>query len=127
MTEKRLLVVDDDAEICAFVVRVAERCGFVARAVHAVSEFARVFEEFRPSLLVLDLAMPDTDGIELTRLLADSRVAVPILFMSGFEPNIIEAARRLAEARGLKVAGAVAKPVRAAELARVLDRVAGAP
>jgi DNA-binding response OmpR family regulator len=127
MTGKRLLIVDDDPEICAVVIRVAQRKGFEARGIHSVAEFAGVYGEFRPSLLILDLAMPDTDGIELTRLLAASGAVVPILFMSGFETGILESARRLAEARGLNVVGTIQKPVRAADLARLLDEIAGTP
>ena len=59
----RLLVVDDQADILEFIATVAELVGYrVATAQSADRAFA-LLREFDPSLVILDLQMPDMDGV----------------------------------------------------------------
>jgi EAL domain-containing protein (putative c-di-GMP-specific phosphodiesterase class I) len=67
--------------------------------------------------------MPETDGIELLRFLADERVTARILIISGFDEKVLDAAERLGAARGLNMAGVLRKPVLIEELSQVLRRV----
>jgi PleD family two-component response regulator len=77
----RVLIVDDEAEICRFIGRVAQDCGYeVATAVTASQFLAHL--AINPSLIVLDLQMPDVDGIELLRHLADTASPAKVLIAS---------------------------------------------
>ena len=66
--------------------------------------------------------MPDMDGIELLRMLAQQKCQSGIILMSGTGNRIIESAAQLAKASGLSIAGHLQKPFRLAELEKVLNQ-----
>jgi DNA-binding response OmpR family regulator len=81
---KRVLVVDDEPDVADLLRTILELDGFrVESATDGRSALARVLAE-PPDLLVLDLMMPDLDGLELLKLLRlDPRGAtVPVLVVS---------------------------------------------
>jgi two-component system, OmpR family, KDP operon response regulator KdpE len=77
----RVLVVDDDQAIRRFL-RIALRAkGYtVFEAGSALAALAAV-EAVRPDVIILDLGLPDRDGVEVTRQLRD-RDRIPILILS---------------------------------------------
>src|SRR3989337_1147316 len=114
MTSLRLLMCDDKAEVGDFVRRVAEDVGYEMKFTDEAGDFGRLYRSFDPNLVILDLAMPNVDGIELLHLLAEEHCRAPILLMSGLDPSMRETALRLGRAYRLNMAGIVAKPIRAA-------------
>jgi EAL domain-containing protein (putative c-di-GMP-specific phosphodiesterase class I) len=67
-------------------------------------------------LVMLDLNMPDMDGIELLRLLDEQGYRGDILLFSGEETQTLELAETLARARKLSIVGSVSKPVQREKL-----------
>ncbi len=65
MPVKRILIVDDEADFREFIARVAWGLGFEATAVGASAEFRAVYDTVAPDAIVLDIVMPEEDGIEL--------------------------------------------------------------
>ena len=120
MKAAQLLMCDDEPDVGAFVRRIAEELGYEVHFTARADHFGRLYRDVRPDVVILDLVMPGTDGIELLRFLAEERSPARILLMSGFDPRMREAARLLGEAHALNMVGTVAKPVRAAELRRLL-------
>lgn len=120
MTAPRLLMCDDEPQIGDFVRRIAEDLGYRVHFTARADGFAPLYREVRPDVVVLDLVMPDTDGIELLHFLAEEGSRAQIVLMSGFNPRMMDAAQLLGEAHSLRMAGVVAKPVRAAELRELL-------
>jgi EAL domain-containing protein (putative c-di-GMP-specific phosphodiesterase class I)/FixJ family two-component response regulator len=116
MSENRLLVIDDQPEFATFVARVARMAGYEARETTTPDAFRNLFASWGPTHVVLDLMVPDVDGVELLRFLAEQTLKAKIIILSGMEPRVLEAAGRLAEARGLEVVSTLQKPVRAADL-----------
>lgn len=121
MDENRLLVIDDQPEVGTFVTRVAHLAGYEAVATTTANSFRNLLVSWKPTHAVMDLMVPDVDGIELIRFLAELPHKPKLIIFSGAEPKILESARRLAEARGLKIVATISKPVRAAVLRAVLD------
>ena len=119
----RFLLVDDDPHIGLAIRHVAEGCGFDVRTTNRVNGFKAAYKEFRPDVVTLDLGIADGDGIELLRYLADDGCLAQILIVSGFDARVLDAAKRLGEARGLKMAGTIAKPMRLAQLRSVLSQL----
>jgi DNA-binding response OmpR family regulator len=117
---RRLLLVDDDPDIVEFISTVAEQQGYEVCSICRPSDFFESFKTFKPSALMLDLAIPDIDGIEIMRWLADEGCRTPIVIISGFGRPVLESAGHLGEARGLKIAATLSKPVRLAALRDVL-------
>ena len=120
---KRLLVIDDMVDICALVASVAERCDFEVKTTVDPAAFREIYRAFRPDVVILDLAIPDSDGIDLLHFLVEENCTAKVLIMSGFPAGVQEAAKRLGEVRGLKMADMLPKPLRAAELRAILTRL----
>jgi EAL domain-containing protein (putative c-di-GMP-specific phosphodiesterase class I)/ActR/RegA family two-component response regulator len=119
----RLIVIDDEPAVGNFIGRVARRAGFDVIVTADAGDFKQRVRSWQPGIVILDLGMPDTDGVEMLRFLADERVTARILIISGFDDKILEAAGRLGAARGLNMAGVLRKPVLIEELTHVLRRV----
>jgi len=120
MPVPRVLVVDDDPGFGEFVRKVADGCGYEVALAGDAASFERNYAAFGPDLIMLDLQMPGADGIELLRTLATLDCKAPILVMSGFDAKIVDTARRLGEARGLRMHRVLTKPIRAADLREIL-------
>lgn len=68
----RVLVVDDDADIRDLIVHQVARAGFEASAAASVAEVQAMLEQTTYDLIVLDLTLPDGDGVDLCRALRQS-------------------------------------------------------
>ena len=123
MTQPRLLVLDDEPEFCEYVRSVAEQEGYFVETLQDPRAFQALFESFRPSLIVLDLVMPDMDGIEIVRWLAAQEHPVHVVLATGYDPRYALMADRLVMGRSksLKISP-IAKPVRVNTLRRILQR-----
>jgi DNA-binding response OmpR family regulator len=119
----RLLLIDDEPLIGAFVRRIAETSGFEVQITTQADTFKAACISFQPDVISLDLSMPDCDGIELLRYLAEIKCQAHILIASGFDSKMLEAASDLGEARGLKMAGVIPKPMRVAQVRALFDRL----
>jgi two-component system response regulator AlgR len=75
----------------------------------------RIAEAVRPDLMLLDIAMPGMDGIEVARALADSSIDPAVIFVTAFD-NFAVAAFDVAAVDYLM------KPVDGERLARALER-----
>lgn len=112
MANRSLIVIDDEPAITALIKRIAETCGYEVFTTSDPEMFKQRVRTEPPDLVCLDLAMPQVDGIELMRFLADEHCPSKLLIMSGSEPQLLHSALRLGEALGLPIAGTVAKPLR---------------
>lgn len=117
----RLLAIDDHADSANLVVRVAQKAGYEAEAVCDHEELNARLEARRPDILTLDLCMPEQDGIRVMSMLQQHQFKGQILIISGQDDWLRKSAGRLASARGLNVAGDMAKPVDVARLAQLLQ------
>jgi CheY-like chemotaxis protein len=122
-----LLIVDDEPAIRRLTVEAGETAGIPCRAADSGPSFKTAYLEKRPDIIVLDLSLPGTDGIELLRFLADEECTSEILIVSGHQERVLAAAERLGALRGLKIAGVLAKPIRLAtmlsQLQALRDRI----
>lgn len=120
MTEQRLLIVDDEPAICEFVSRAAVGVGFDVRATTRASEFMETFKEFNPTHIILDVLIPEMDGIELIQWLAAAGCTAKIAVITGGQWNYAKAAEKLGTIRGLPSVTTLRKPVSLADLRAVL-------
>jgi diguanylate cyclase (GGDEF)-like protein len=79
-----ILVVDDDEDIARFVEVNLKLDGFQVLVARDGEEALRVIEQHRPDLAIVDLMMPQIDGLELTRRLrADPMTtAMPVIMLT---------------------------------------------
>lgn len=123
----RLLLIDDEPALAAFVAKAADMCGFDPLIAEQDQQFRDKFKETRPQMVALDLGMPGMDGVELLRFLADEDYRDPVLIISGFDRRVLESAFRLGEALGLQMVGPLEKPARLEELEEILTKVRPSP
>lgn len=107
----RLLVIDDEPMVARFIAHAAEAHGMEAAMTISAEAFRRDHDRLDPDVVVLDLAMPGGDGIELLRFLAGRHSRAAVVVLSGFDTRVLDAAARLGKSIGLNMAPALAKPV----------------
>jgi EAL domain-containing protein (putative c-di-GMP-specific phosphodiesterase class I)/CheY-like chemotaxis protein len=112
----RLLVVDDEPGVVDFIGAAARNCGYAVASTAKASEFLSLVDAFRPTLIVMDLHLPDTDGVELLRMLVKRGCKDPILLMSGVDERVLATAYELGVSHGLTMYGMLSKPVMYADL-----------
>ncbi len=95
----KIMVVDDDADILGLVARVVGKLGHqVATASSAREALELVDERGAPDLVVLDVTMPEKDGLELLQELRarEGMANLPAIFLSArVQESDIEAGRAL--------------------------------
>lgn len=78
-----VFVVDDDVAVRESLKLLIESAGWQAEAFGSGQEFLSRPRVPRPSCLLLDVVLPDLNGCDLQKLVAD-RAEMPIIFMSGY-------------------------------------------
>ncbi len=126
MNQNRLLVIDDEPGIGEFIKDVAEGVGFEARITTSADEFRRAYRSFSPTAIILDLVMPEADGVELLRYLAEDRCQAQIMVASGVDPRVLATAKRIGDAYGLQMSGILEKPIMIPGLQSLLRRTSQA-
>ncbi|MCL2474094.1 MAG: EAL domain-containing response regulator [Alphaproteobacteria bacterium] len=120
----KLLIIDDEEDICDVISEIAQQRGFETKSVTDASNISQVLNEFTPDLIMLDLLMPGTDGVELLRTFADKVKDVQLCLMSGSDARVLSGARRLGSAHGLNVIDALEKPLEVGKLKEFFDSIA---
>lgn len=92
----RILIVDDDPVARRLLSDTLGRAGYTIAAAGTAAEALRVATDEEPALAILDLVLPDGDGIELLGQLRASWPALPAVIVTAYtEPrSIVEAMRR---------------------------------
>jgi CheY-like chemotaxis protein len=123
MFRTRLLVVDDDESVANLICRVAEDVGFDVRSASGIAA-TEMCKEFEPDVIVLDIFMPDIDGFEIMRYLAEEHVyKVPIVILSGQPSSYLKMAEGMGNELGLSVVANISKPFSLIHLHNVLKKV----
>jgi FixJ family two-component response regulator len=78
-----VFIVDDDASVRAALARLVRRAGWNAEACASARDFIERYDPAQPGCLVLDVSMPEVDGLELQGQLRDLGDPLPIVFLTG--------------------------------------------
>jgi FixJ family two-component response regulator len=81
----RIAVVDDDHSVRKALCRLLRSVDLEAEAYGSGREFLDALHKAMPDCLVLDIRMPDMNGLELQRHLAGSGVHLPIIIVTGHD------------------------------------------
>lgn len=116
MAKRAVYVVDDEEPVRKALKLLLSVSGYAVTAFDSGASLLNVVEALVPGALLLDVRMPDMDGLEIQRRLAGRDVALPIIVMTGHGD--------LAVAGSALQSGAVAfveKPFAKSTLVRALD------
>ena len=115
----KIVLIDDDRVVGEIVSALATAMELQCEVTRRPEDF---FERIGPdtTLILLDLVMPEMDGIEILRLLGERNCKARIVLMSGINIRVIETAKKLAQSLGLTVVGHLQKPFPIAQLQDLL-------
>ncbi len=93
-SKKTIMVVDDTEEIVTLLKLILETEGYLVQSAYRGKEVFKLLEEQKPDLIILDVMMPQMDGLEvLTRLKENPDTAsIPVILLTALvqQENIIE-------------------------------------
>ncbi len=81
----KVLVVDDDPSIRLLYKEELEEEGYEVQVASSGQEALRVFDEFEPDIVTLDILMPDMDGIQVLRKMKEKRPRVPVIMSTAYD------------------------------------------
>ena len=116
----RLLIVDDDRSFAADLRADGERLGLDVQMVHETAAFESVLQSWEPTIIAMDLVMPDSDGLELIRICARSKYRGALILMSGGFELYLRMAEEIARTDRLNVVAKLPKPFRPKQFAYLL-------
>ncbi len=82
MKQRKILIIEDDTELADVIARKLENAGFATLSTTDGLEGVRLVDSDELDLILLDLTLPDVDGIDVLRHLRQ-RTALPIVIISG--------------------------------------------
>src|SRR5881397_649628 len=81
MTTARIVVVEDDASVAELVTLYLRNAGFIVEHAPSGARARALFDEVKPALVVLDLGLPDANGIDLLKELR-ARADTPVIALT---------------------------------------------
>ncbi len=84
MPENRILIIDDEIDVCNFFSRLLSRKGYQVVTATNQQEASRAIETDRFSVAMVDLKLPDTDGLSLLRQIKAAQPSCEVIIMTGF-------------------------------------------
>ncbi|MBZ5498834.1 MAG: response regulator [Acidobacteriia bacterium] len=121
--KSRVLVVDDEPAVCRSVTKVLERKGYKVAEALCASSALDLLEQGEPyDLIIVDLMMPQTSGVELLKIARERWPKTPVLIITGYA-SIASAV----ETTKLGALGYLPKPFTPEELAQAVEEVLSGP
>jgi EAL domain-containing protein (putative c-di-GMP-specific phosphodiesterase class I) len=108
----RVLLVDDDEFVRGVLTRQLQQFGIAAVSAGDGNEGLRLLRERGPfGTIICDLQMPGMDGVQFLRHLATFEPGSRVVLMSAEDPKVLKLTEELVRAHGLRLLGALQKPV----------------
>ena len=82
MANEKILVVDDDVNICELLRLYLEKEGYTVSIVNDGESAVKSFGEIQPDLMLLDIMLPKMDGFEVVRHLREKKIATPVILLT---------------------------------------------
>ncbi len=116
MDRIRVIIADDESIIRMDLREMLANLGYlVVGEVGDGRSAVNLSRELRPDIVIMDIKMPDMDGIEAARILTEEKIA-PVLLLTAFsQRDLIERAKEAG------VAGYIVKPFRESDLAPAIE------
>jgi EAL domain-containing protein (putative c-di-GMP-specific phosphodiesterase class I) len=119
--QRTVYIIDDEKEMLDMLSDVLEITGLTVQSYsHAGHFFEQVKTFEHDAILVLDLNMPDIDGIEVIRRLSTMSAPPALILMSGHDSGVLHAAEKLGRAQGLEIIAYIGKPINLKKFKKLL-------
>jgi two-component system, OmpR family, response regulator MtrA len=120
---KRLLVVDDQVSLT----KIAGSMGLDVRVVNDPHEALDAFLDYRPDILLLDMVMPEKDGVDVLNEILLTGIDTSVIVVSGFTVSFSQLAAGIAKFHGKEPVLMLKKPFRRDQLMSLLREAIGRP
>lgn len=121
----KILILDDDTFMLKLLTRMLAKLGYssVATCDNGSDALRKIDQmDTRPELILLDLNMPDMDGIEFVRYLVDRNYRGKLILVSGEDERMLRTAEKLVQAHKIPMLGYLHKPVDPGKLSEILQK-----
>jgi CheY-like chemotaxis protein len=119
----KLLIVDDQASITKVVSLVASRIGLDVRTVNDPLQALDAFLEYRPDIIILDMIMPEKDGVDVLNEILLTGIKTKVVLTSGFSDSYLRLAEGVARFHDNDSIHVLKKPFRRDELIHKLEEL----
>jgi len=106
-----LYIVDDDPGVTDFLAFAGEETGYAVQTMQSARQLKTSWEDTVPDVVVLDIIMPEVDGIELLDWLSRKHCTLPVILISGSDVRHIKGAAKLAKAKMINIVATLQKPI----------------
>jgi EAL domain-containing protein (putative c-di-GMP-specific phosphodiesterase class I)/CheY-like chemotaxis protein len=122
MSIKTIYIIDDEQQTANMLGEFVQLMGYKANIYTRASQF---FEGNCPlaedSIIILDLNMPEMDGVEVMRQLAEAGYTLSLILVSGYDSGVLHSAEQLARAHSLDIIATLSKPLQYKVLQKVVQ------
>lgn len=81
----KILIIDDETDLCEAVKKIMVKAGFELASANTGKNGLSLAETFKPDVILLDLVLPDTDGLVVLKQLKQIEHDIPIIILTGHE------------------------------------------
>lgn len=113
----RVLVVDDDVTFCLMLETFLNKHGYKVQQSFTFSDAGKKLSTFKPDIVLTDLRLPDSDGLEVLKSVMSDNPQIPVVLMTGYADI-----RTAVQAIKLGAFDYVAKPVNPDEILITIKR-----
>jgi response regulator NasT len=112
----RVVIADDESIICMDLREMLGNLGYLVVGEAGDGRSAvNLARELRPDVVLMDIKMPDMDGIEAARILTEERIAPVVLLTAFSQRDLVDRAKEAG------VVGYLVKPIQEADLAPAIE------
>lgn len=117
---RKLLIIDDQIGVVRVIALVARQIGFTVKCVTDPNVATDTFIEFQPDTVILDMIMPEKDGVDVLHELLLTGTSARIVLTSGLSDAYLRLAEGVARFHGHDQTVVLRKPFRRHELIQAL-------
>ena len=115
-----VLILDDDAEMRKYLSSVFDSLGCSVQTVGKIKSLKSHLKH-APDVVAVDLMMPERDGVQVLEAMAKANLESAVVIISGCPDRILSAAENYARMSGLRVLGALRKPIWRDKVKEILE------
>jgi CheY-like chemotaxis protein len=119
----KILVIDDDPDVRDVTAMMLQKLGYSVLVATSAAEAVQMVSEQAPAVILMDVFMPDKNGLELAMELSQHNKAVSIILMSGRVPVQSDSIRNFTGHFG--VVCSLSKPFTPEELKKSVQQALG--
>jgi DNA-binding response OmpR family regulator len=123
MNTTRLLVIEDELPIANLIKRAAEDEEYEVHHASGMLQIPLAYTGFQPDVIILDIMMPDMDGVEVLQFLHAQFSRSRIILLSGSDALSRRITESLGKGLGLQIVANLSKPFRIQALKETLRQL----